>query len=126
MLVQLNLRKSSLIVVVAAVVNRPAKLQRLVEQVRLAKGQGFVTLILADRKLQRQRFALAKQIVRRVVEADESPRQPADSTRETNAVLPLLMYLQCDIDRGVLGVLLDFLILVRFEGLEILQLIQPK
>ncbi len=51
-LVQLLLGQRRLVVVVAAVVHRPAELQRAIEQVRLGERQVLVALILADLELQ--------------------------------------------------------------------------
>ena len=70
-LVELDLGEFGLVVVVTAMIDRPAELERAIKQVRLSKRQRLVALILADLELQAQAFALAEQVIRRVIDADE-------------------------------------------------------
>ncbi len=60
LLVVLNLSLCRLVVVVAAVVDRPAKLQGLVEQIGLGECQCLVALVLADLELQGQSSRLCR------------------------------------------------------------------
>ena len=112
-----------LVEVITAVVHGPAELQRLVEQVRLRKRQRVVLLVLSHRNRKRKRFAFAKQIVGGVIHANKSTVQSAHTAGEADAVLTLFSDLQQDVHCRILGVLLDFRILLRFERFEILQLV---
>ena len=75
-------------------INRPAKLQRTIKQIRLNERERLVALVLADLEFQRQALALAEQVIGRVIDADERARQSADAARQTDTVLTLFVYLQ--------------------------------
>src|SRR5215469_13037594 len=101
-------------------VDGPAELQRPVEQVWLCKRQCLVGLILAHVHCDSKGFALAEEIVCRVIDSDKSAGQAAYATRQSDAVLALLSHLEQDVDGCVLGVLRDRGILIGLKRLEVL------
>ena len=61
-----------------------------------------------------------------VGQADESARQAAHASLQTDRLLSLLVQFQEDIDRSVLGIALDFGRLIGIELVEVVELVQAQ
>src|SRR5579885_620146 len=115
-----------LIETVAAGEQREAGTDGAVEKIRLGKAEHEAPLQVAELCGKRQRLAEAKKVVRLIGEADETAREPAHTSLQTDRLLALFLELQSQIDGAFLGVALDFDGLVRFDLLEVIELVQAQ
>jgi len=68
----------------------------------------------------------AEEVVRLIRQADEPTSQPADAAIQPDRLFALLLNLQVQVYSAFLGVALDFDRFVRFDAVEIIQLVQAK
>ena len=73
-----------------------------------------------------KRFAQAEEIVRLIGQADEPARKSADATVQADRLLSLFFDLEVEVDGSLFRVALDFDGFVRFDAVEIIELIQSK
>ena len=72
-----------------------------------------------------QTFAKAQEIVRGIIQAEETPADPTDSAAETDRIAALFRDLQIDIERRFRWTRLDLGIL-GLDFVEIAELIEPQ
>src|SRR5258708_3012196 len=114
------------VVVVLAREHLDAERDRLVAEVRLRKPEAKVARKVADVGLHRERLAQAQEVIRRVVQTDKRSRQSADAAVQPDRVLALLLQLQQEIDRSLIGILTALRVLLRLQRLEVVQLVQTQ
>ena len=71
-------------------------------------------------------LAQAEEVIGLIVQADEGAFQTAHAAGQADAVLALLMHLHGEIDRAILFVQLALGIVLGFQGVKVIELVQAK
>ena len=83
-------------------------------------------LVGAKLRGESERFAQAQEIVGLIGEADEAAGQAADAALQADGLFAFFFELEIHVDGAVLGVLLNFDGLVRFDLVEIIELVEAQ
>ncbi len=97
-----------------------------VKKVRLGKSKHKGARQAAELRGEGQRFSKTQEVVGLIGEADEAAGQSTDAALQTDGLLAFFLEFEGDVDIAFLGVALDFSGLVRFDFVEIVELIQTE
>src|SRR5712692_164123 len=117
---------SGLVKLIAAGKNCEASGDGPVKQIRLGKTKHEGARQTSELRGEGQRFAKTQEIVGLIGEADEAAGQSTDAALQTDGLLALFLEFEGNVDIAFLGVALDFGGLVRFDFVEIVELIQTE
>ena len=117
---------SGLVKLIAAGKNGETRGDRPVKQIRLGKTKHEGARQTPELRGEGQRFAKTQEVVGLIGEADEAAGQSTDTALQTDGLLAFFLEFESDVDIAFLGVAFDFGGLVRFDFVEIVELIQTE
>src|SRR6185437_16303055 len=113
------------VVVVLAIEDLEAKVQRAVVNIGLIESKAHVSGNAADVGLQGQGFAHAEEVIRLVIQTQEGTAQAAHAAVQADGVLAFLGDCRLHKNKTVLRVLMGFGILIHLQRIEVVQVIEP-
>ena len=97
-----------------------------VKEIRLGKTKHERARQASKLRGECERLAKAEEVVGLISEAHETAGQAADAALQANGLLAFFLELERDVDRSGLVVALDFGGLVRFDFVEIIELVEAQ
>ena len=117
---------AGLVKLVAAGKNREPGGDGAVKEIRLGKSEKKTARKIAELRRKGKSLAKTQKVVGLIGEADEAAGQTADAALQADGLLAFFLELERDVDRSGLVVALDFGGLVRFDFVEIIELVEAQ
>src|SRR6266404_1958003 len=119
-------RLPGLVKLVAAGKNRESRGDRPVKQIGLGESEKEAAREIAELRRESQSFAKTQKVVGLIREADEAAGQAADTALQPDRLFALFLQLEVDVNRAIFIVAFDLRSLVRFDLVEVVELIEAE